>query len=145
MPLDQNHNCQAYPEYWFSWGFNFWNRDLSDVSMCLYTCTYSTFLFLELILHRIRQICLKVPSPKFLTCTNLLFLNIPVYDYWYSCDPNGFNKSFSSVSLLRCVGSDLIFTALWFYDPVTLQPGASAHCGCCVGVCHQTNLFMIYL
>lgn len=114
---------------------------LSYVSLCLYTNLYCKFLPVQLILARIRQICLKVPSPKLLTCTNLLWLCLPMENCCGACGPSGFHNSLSLVSVV----SDLIFTAPHCCNPATLLPGANAHLGCCVDICHQTNLFMVNL
>lgn len=96
------------------------------ICVSVYINVHCTFLPLQLILHRIIQVCLKVPSPKFLTSTNLLWLSLPMEDCCDSRGPSGFRNSLSLVSLSCSVGSDLIFTALQFCDSASLPPGANA-------------------
>lgn len=69
-------------DYWFTWSFNLWNRNISCVSVCLYINASCIFLHLYLILHRIRQICLKVPCPKYKSIVLEPFCGRPLNFLW---------------------------------------------------------------
>lgn len=51
----------------------------------------------------------------------------------------------SLVSLSCSVDSKSGLLSTLVFDPATQLPGTSAHLGCSVSICHQTNLFMVNL